>query len=208
MAKYIKIVIAAAILASAAWFFFVRQDKKTGEGMSVSSDKYLTFGGAVPFLNLTFRYSADWRFLEDHGATEPYHQTMIIGPRNAADTYSARIVVRGTPLKQNKGRFESVQELKQHYADHLYKDPKVINDTTHDIGGLTAEDYTVTYTVPPLLGKGIKHSVEFPVKERALFTQNAGYLFEFIYSADAREYDEHRAKFEKLLKSVRFKNTP
>ncbi len=212
--KILKILLVVAALAGAIWFFFTRPDRAILEGglavnsNSNSKSNYKTFAGAVPFMNLTFRYPDDWRYLEDKGKVEPYHQAMIIGARNAVDTYSVRIVVRGTPLKLNKGRFEDVNQLKRHYASHLFKDPRVLNDTTHEIGGLTAEDLTVSYTVPPLLGTGIKHSIEFPVKERALFTQNSDCLYEFIYSADAREYDKYHGEFEKLLKSVRFKNTP
>lgn len=208
MKTTLKICLSAVVLAVAtAWFFFARPDHalKPNEFMT---GKYKTFAGTVPFMNLSFRYPGDWRLIEDKGSGEPYHQALILGARNEADTFSARILVRGTPLKRNNGRFDDVDQLKRHYAAHLYKDPKVLNDTTREVGGLTAEDLTVAYTVPPLLGKQIKHSVEFPVKERALFTQNAGYLYEFIYSVDAREYDKFHGEFEKLLKSVRFKNSP
>lgn len=171
-----------------------------GEQTAGGSTKY---AGNDTRLQVEFRYPAGWQVQEERGKTDVYSEVRLLGPRNRDDTYTCAIAVRGSPAKAYGGKHETLVELVKHYTSHLFKDATILSENDRVVDGTHATELTVSYTIPPLHLPGLK-AVEIPVKAHALFLEKDPYLYELIYSADAREYDRHADAFEQLIKTFRF----
>ena len=201
MRKKSTIIIAAAVLALFVFGFIILS--KNEWGLNMQNKDYQWYHGPQPYLGISFKYPNHWRLMEDKGKIDSYTQAVVIGPRNADDTYASTFVLRGSPLKNKNGRFENIEQLKQNYVTHLYKNPSFLSQSSAKVQNHLAEDITVIYTLPPMHHKGLK-SKEVPVKARALFVQNGDNLYEFIYNADEKEFEKYITEFESVLKSLRF----
>ena len=173
--------------------------------MNGNSDRQ-SYEGASPYLPVSFKYPVSWMLREDQGKIDHYSQAIILAPKKPGWPYTAAFVVRGSPLKSARGRFETPEELKQNFVSHLYKDPRVLKESTLRLKGTSSIDLTVSYTFLPIRHKGF-NAQPVPVKNRILFAQNNGILYELSYSADEREFESHSAEFSRLLKSLRFVTT-
>jgi len=68
---------------------------------------------------------------------------------------------------------------------------------------MKATALTVAYTIPPLHHRDVKPK-EIPVTTRTLFLEKSPYLYQLVYSSDAREYDQHAESFDHLVSTFRF----
>ena len=163
----------------------------------------LTYQSQDSRLAMTFQYPSGWSVQEEEGKLELYSQVRLMGPRNAEDTYSPFIAVRVSPALEAGGRHRDAAELAQYHAAHQPPGARVTRDATQTVVGASAHDVTMTYTIPPLHHRGLK-ALSIPVTTRTLFLQRGLYLYELIYSADAREYERHAPVFEHVLQTFRF----
>ena len=154
--------------------------------------------------DFTFEYPQNWIAGLEEGRQQPYAQAVILGPRNAADSYSAGLTIRRQPVKALGGLYESVEALRrsrraQYAAAH---DVEIISEGEQPLGKITAWRMELSYTVPLP-----SHSAEAtPTRIRLLLVQFAVFeqLYELSFSADASEYLTYRHVFDHLLASLRF----
>lgn len=156
-----------------------------------------------PRLAVTFQYPIGWKIREERGHIDSYSQVRFLGPRNAEDTYSCYLAVRVTPVKASGGRHDSVEALAQNYKAHIVEGGRVEREGVQTVASRTALDLTIMYTMPPTFHRDVK-PIPIPIKTRTVMLQKEQDLYEFIYSADTREYDQRMATFEQLLNTIRF----
>lgn len=211
MQKKIALSVLFLSLAAAIWIIWSSWDSETGWGRILDPKNYKTYHAEKTYLRLSFDYPAEWQIVEDKGRIEPYDQIFVRGPRNAEQTFTATFVVRGQPVRNatGKGRFDTVQHLRENYTTHLYRDPQFTESRNTTVQNQPAEAVTATYIMPPPMSKSVSGvsipKVETPLKSRAFFTRHGDLLYEFIYSAGQREFAANEAHFDRLIKSIRFK---
>lgn len=197
--------IAIVLTAAAAAVFFLVQSRQNTPGTSgeaAGTNGYVNYRGEFP-LGVSFDVPKDWRVEPSKGATEPYTQITIKGPRNSADTYRTAFIIRLNPTRTNGGKFDSVDQLKEMRLSHLFKDAKVLNDGKVRVADTPAKDALATWTLPPLLQEGLK-GIAVDLKSRMIFFERNGAFYEIQYIADAAEFESYRPHFERLLKSFSF----
>ena len=202
--RQLAIMIAILMAIAGGWVVWGRRNAPNeGQVMDAQDSRYATYRGARGELRVTFQYPKDWPVKEETGQVEAYREVRIKGPRNLEDTFTLLLAVRSSPLREHGGKFRTIEELIQHHLSHLFAGAKIVARKKRMAGGQSAEDITVAYTIPPLHQPGLK-AIEIPVKSRTLFVESHGRLYELLYNADAREYDEHRDAFEQLLTTFHF----
>ena len=161
------------------------------------------YRGTAPLLAVRLIYPAQWRLTEERGRQEPYTQVRLLGPRNAEDTYTAYITVRGVLPDPGGGPGESLDERVRRYIDTLLEGTAIesVQPTAFEPG--EARELVISVTIPPLFRSGLK-PLPIPVKTRTVFLRRGRAYYEIAYSADAREYAAHLQVFERLLASLRF----
>ena len=162
------------------------------------------YRGTEPPLAVSLDYPPSWRLVEERGRAEPYAAVRVLGPRNAEDTYTAYMTVRGWLVPGEAGRMEEIDGRVHRYTSQLLDGSAVESDMRRRQWGTDVRDLTVAYTVPPLHRAGLK-PVQIPVRTRTLFLRRGEYAYEVSYSADAREYASHQDAFDELLASLRFR---
>ena len=188
-------VVLLAVGAAAGLLFWQQARQRGGTGVGYAS-RFQDFP-------VTFRYPSGWRLREEEGRMEVFRQIRLLGPRNADDTYTCSIAVWGSPLKAYGGRHGSVDGLVRHYTTHLFNGSRVVAEGRRRVGGVSATDLTVSYTIPPLHQPGLK-AIAIPVMTRTVFLERNPYLYELSYSADARESDRSQQAFDLVLATFRF----
>lgn len=213
MQKKITLALVFFALGLAGWYIYASWHSDTGWGSLLNAPKKYSPYSGKGYLRVEFEYPSGWKILEDEGKIDAYNQVFVKGPRNAADTFTSTVVVCALPARsaQSKGRFDTVQHLRENYTTHLYRDPKFLETSNTSIQGRPAESVAAAYTLPPAgarLPQGPSpKNVETPMRARAFFTRDGDVLYQFIYSADSREFARHEAEFEHLVRSVRFKKS-
>jgi hypothetical protein len=173
------------------------------EGAMTPSRSAGIYAGTSSELPVQFRYPAAWSLREERGKDQPYTQVRIKGPRNAEDTYTAYLAVTAFPKKTQGGKHETLDEMAAAYLRQLYRDSRVLSDDPRQVADLPGRDILVAINIPPLHHRDLK-PLPIPVKTRKVMIERGERLYEFVYSADARAYDEHAAAFEELLRSVQW----
>ena len=161
------------------------------------------YRGTTPPLAVSLAYPSEWRLTEEMGSRERYAQVRLLGPRNAEDTYTTYIAVRGVVPDEEGAPVEGLDERVRRYANELLDGTSLESIQPTSLQHAEARDLVVAFTVPPLFRSGLK-ALPIPVKTRALFLRRGAYLYELIYSADARDYAAHAPVFERVLASLRF----
>ena len=193
------------LISLGLWFLLRGSRNPVKGGLSAHAmGQYTVYTGSEPGLMVSLEYPEGWTLHEERGKIERYREARIHGPRNQDDTYTSYLVVRGSPVTSFGGRHGSLDELVAHYKAHLIRDTRIVSEHEAAVADTNATDLTVSYTLPPLLHKGIK-PLAVPVKTRTVFVENSPYIYELIYSADAREYDRYAEAFEHVLKTFRFR---
>lgn len=163
----------------------------------------MPYEGTTSPLKVRFEYPVGWKLTEEQGQVEVFRQVRISGPRNREDSYTAYFAVQGTPLKAFGGRFDSKEGFVKNYTSHLLRDANITLSKPIFVGGVVGTEVIVTYTMPPWHHQGLK-DVAIPIKARSVFIEKSPYLYQLISSADAREYDQHAAAFDRLLSTFTF----
>lgn len=164
---------------------------------------YVEYTGSDPAFMIAFHYPKGWKLQEERGTIDVYRQVRVLGPRNEEDTYTPYVSVRGSPLKSFGGKHHNVQELINSYKQHLFHDATIESERQRTVAGIRTTDLTASFIIPPQHKPKLK-AIPIPVKTRLLFLEKDPYLYELIYSADAREYERHSEAFERLIKTFRF----
>jgi len=160
--------------------------------------------GPPPTLPLMFEYPENWKVGAEARPAGPYQQVIILGPRNALDTYSAGLVVRELRTRQDGGSYADAGELverrrRQYQAAAEFA---LLTDRPLSLGGAPGHELEFEYTTR------LPHPHSVPrlttVKTRVVVMEHAGKLYELSYSADRQDYERHQPVFAHLLDTVRF----
>lgn len=162
------------------------------------------YRGADSALGVSLEYPPSWRLVEEQGRVEPYAAVRLLGPRNAEDTYTASMTVRGWLMPREADQAEDADEQVRRYTSQLIDGALVESDVRRRQWGTEVRDLIVAYTVPPLHRSGLQ-PVPIPVRTRSLFLRRREYAYHVAYSADAREYAAHEDAFDAVLASLRFR---
>ncbi len=192
-------------LLGVGWWFLSRHGtiKREGRTMNPSIAKYVDYVSTEPSLAVRFQIPEGWGVQREQGKVERYHQIRIRGPRNQEDTYTCYLSVRASPLQSYGGKFGSVEELVSNYKSHLFQDPQILVQHPVKVAGIAAQELLVSFTIPPLHQPNLK-SIPIPVRTRSCFFERSPYLYELIYSADAREFERYVEAFDRLVRTFRF----
>lgn len=161
------------------------------------------FVGTTPGLQVSLEYPEGWSLSEEHGQVERYELVRLLGPRNQDESYSCYLSVQGAPTQAFGGKWQGREDLAQNYLSHLHQGAQVLETRETIIAGIPAKDITVFYTMSPWRHQGLK-AVDIPIKARTLILERGPYVYQLIYSADAREYDRYADAFERLLNTLAF----
>lgn len=193
MRRALAVALGVALLGAGAFSAWRVREGSTG-------DRVREFRGTVPLLAARFQYPADWRLKEHRGEREPYAEALVVGPKNAAETFRAAFSVRGVPAGV---RYRSLEAYRDEYLSHFYRDPRIERMTKSTLGGRPAWDVTVSYTLPALHRPGLKGE-PVPLRSRLLFAEHAGVFYLVTYIVDDREHQAHAPAFARLIDSFRF----
>jgi hypothetical protein len=161
------------------------------------------YQGRSPLLPLSVIAPSGWRLIEEAGAHDAYEQIRLQGPRNADATYSAYITIRGQVLPEADRTEGAVDDWVDAYLSEALEGRAIESDQPRMLQDAPARDLVMSVAVPPLFRSGLK-PLAIPVTTRIVVCRLGPRLFELIYSADAREYDQHAPVFERVLTSIRF----
>ena len=166
-----------------------------------------TIGPYGPFrtkklsLPFTFEYPRQWvAGEEERSGPHSYQQVVILGPRNAQDTYTAGLTIRVLPTKQAGGEYDDLQALVQwRRAQYLHAEALKWNqDKPVQLQELRGQELEFQFEVK--LPKGSERTT---LLTHLVVLAHGERFFEFSYSADAHEYDRYHQTFDHLLQSVR-----
>ena len=156
---------------------------------------------SVPF---TFDYPRNWVAGEEEGRSEPYQQIVILGPRNAQDTYSAGLTIRILPTRAAGGSYADLSELAQwRRSQHAQtKDAVILKEQMAHVGGLSGTELEVEShaALPPRALEQHRTTL----RTHLVMLAKGDRLYEFSYSADAHDYPRYHSAFDRLLRSLRF----
>lgn len=195
---------AALLVMAGIAVFGGRLGVVTSEDRMEMAGHYAEYTSSDPDFVASFAYPEGWSLDEERGTMEAYREVRVRGPRNADDTYTSYLAVRASPLKTAGGPFATTADAVEHYMSRLPAGAVVASRETRVVAGLTADDLTVDYTLPPLHLHGLKPTA-IPIKTRTVFLERGSYLYELILSADAREFPRQAETFERLVATVRFR---
>jgi hypothetical protein len=165
---------------------------------------FATYVGSDPAVRVRFDYPRGWRLRQERGAIDAFVSVRLLGPRNARDTYTAYIVVRGSPLQAQGGLYAGAGAFVARFLETAPPDALVESRVVTPVDGHPAEDLTLSYSIPPFSHAGLA-PVRTRVKTRTLVLERPAHLYELIYSADAQDYEAHAAAFARVLESLRFR---
>lgn len=168
--------------------------------------RYDRFGGLAGILPASFEYPKDWRILPgetDEGV--PYTQILILGPRNLDNTFTSTLVIRRSPAAAAGGTDADSRALLERYKRELFNDSQVVREITRQVGGRQAVDLTVTYTIPAPAHHD-RSILRQPIRVyvRTVYLDEAGHIYEIVYTSDERNFPAYQDNFEHLLESLRF----
>jgi hypothetical protein len=161
-----------------------------------------TYAGTRPMLRLTFAYPDGWRLAEDEGRLEPYHAVRLLGPRNAAGTYTAYIALTGRPAEEPDGTPRTTGRIMAKYRRALPDGAEVVSQRVYPMAGTLAEELVVSYLLPPMHRHGATAAASTPVTTRTILLVRGDVLYELEQSADSREAAPAAAAFDQLLASL------
>ncbi len=150
---------------------------------------------------LTFEYPGNWPAGVEVGRGESYWQVVILGPRNAEDSYNPGLTVRSMPV-QAGGRYADVPSLVDARRNQYAASPqfRMLEDAPYAVAGVSGWHLIFTYVVP--LPPSSINAKPTPLQTRLVIFSLGGTLYELVYSADAREYAAHQGVFAHLLQSI------
>ena len=167
-------------------------------GAAAESPLWVHYQGTVPELQVAFDYPTGWRLQEERGRREAYVEARLLGPRNAAGTYTAMMVVRSVPAAQEWTPEDGVDELVARFTDRAFEQAAVTSRRVVGDPDRLVREVQVVYTIPALHAEGLS-GAPIPVRLWALFIESKGFVYEISYSAEAGEFPVYARLFEELL---------
>ena len=167
---------------------------------AAGSPLWVHYQGTAPELRVTFEYPAGWRLQEERGRQDAYVEARLLGPRNAAGTYTAMMVVRSVPAGQAWTPEDGVEELVARLTDRTFDQPAVDSRRVMGAPGRLVREVQVSYTIPALHSAGLSGE-PIPGRVWALFMESQGFVYEISYSAEAGEFPVYARLFEELLET-------
>ncbi len=156
-------------------------------------------------LPLSFEYPENWIAGEEAGRESRYQQVIILGPRNTVNTYNAGLTIRISPPKQAGGDYGSVDELIGWRRTQLLNagPSEVLADHPAPLLGLTGAELEVKSETQ----LSVAHDgplIDTTLRTHMLVVSDGVRFFEFIYSADAQDYERLHNAFDHLLATLKF----
>ena len=173
-------------------------------------DSFQPFRATKVSLPFTFDYPVGWSAGEEQGKHSPYQQVLVLGPRNAQDTYTAGFIVRLLPTKAAGGTHANADELVHWRRTQVVREDTYewVKDQPIELLGMkgTELEFRSEMKLPP---HGTQGGTAIPtsVTTRAIVLSHGNRLVELQYSADAHDYERYRPAFEHLLSSLRLKES-
>lgn len=164
---------------------------------------YTDFQGSPDTLAAAFQYPKAWDFQIERGKVETYVQVKIRGPRNEEDTYTSYFTVRESTVKAKGGRFDGAAELLEQRKKTLLAKAQIEEEGDVQVAGIGGRELVVAQAIPPLHTHGLK-GIPIPIRTRTVVLKKDDNLYELIYSADQRQYDQFTSDFDHLLKTFAF----
>ena len=155
----------------------------------------------VPF-DFTFEYPGNWVKGVDRGAHEPYWQVVMLGPRNAEDTYSASLTVRLLPSASVGGQFKNLDALVKERKRRQSRNSgfTVVLEGPLQVAGTPAQELLYSIVVP--LSTPARKAAPAVLQSHEVRLSVRGHLYELIYTADQRDFEAYHKVFTHLLESV------
>jgi len=178
-------------------------------GAWASRGKYIDYESASSQLGFTFLYPSEWRVIESEGKYERYSQVQILGPVSKKKSYRASLVVTVSPVKEEGGKYNSLEEKVINYKKKrgLFKNFKLLSEKEVTLAGLRGKEVIASfrYHLPILNPLGAK---ELSIKSRRVFLQRGPYFYELGYEAEKKDFPRYSEDFDRLLKSFVLKKAP
>ncbi|NOX96975.1 MAG: hypothetical protein GXO98_02730 [Nitrospirae bacterium] len=174
-----------------------------------SRGKYIDYESASSQLGFTFLYPSKWRVIESEGKYERYSQVQILGPVSKKKAYRASLVVTVSPVKEEGGKYNSLEEKVINYKKkrRLFKNFKLLSEKEVTFAGLRGKEVIASfrYHLPILNPLGAK---ELSIQSRRVFLQRGPYFYELGYEAEKKDFPRYSEDFDRLLESFVLKKAP
>jgi hypothetical protein len=161
---------------------------------------YALYQSGKPY-EYTFLYPADWRARES--VEEGYVDTHIAGPRNQARTYSASFAV-GVNRVADRTPTEAATELLAKFRSAF--SIQELGPFSTIVAGVPAVEVEIAYWMPLPLNS--IHPQRTVIRERNIFFQRRGHLYELRYAATEEDYETWLGDFHTLVESFAFAEKP
>lgn len=160
-------------------------------------------------LGCVFEYPENWAVGTERGQKQAYSQAVILGPRNASNTFSAGLTVRRMMTKASGGLYADLESLKvarqkQYGANAHYKK---LDSGEQVLGGQKAAWMVIEYNTP-LLPANDLHAFSVTVRMKLVQFAIGNTLYEISYAADVGQYARYEAVFEHLLQTLTIAAVP
>ncbi|MBL7182910.1 MAG: hypothetical protein ISS50_00505 [Anaerolineae bacterium] len=161
---------------------------------------YARYQAGRPY-EYTFLYPADWKAREI--VEEGYMDTYIAGPRNRAGTYSTSFAV-GVTRAADRTPTEAAMVFLSKFRSAFSIQELGPFPTT--VAGVPAVEVEIAYWMPLPLNS--LHPQRTVIRERNIFFQREGQLYELRYAASEEDYETWLGAFRFLVESFAFPEEP
>ncbi len=158
-------------------------------------------------LACTFEVPDNWLATEQQGRGERYQQIILVGPRNAQDTYHAGLTVRITPVGAGGGSYATLEDLidwrrKQYaqtagFSELSFREVSVVGPPAKEL------KWIFQVTLPSAVGPQT-----VLLKNQLVLFAHQEQLYELSFGADAVEFERYAPAFEHLLQSFQLVPSP
>jgi len=159
---------------------------------------------AAEALSLACECPENWQVGVERNTAQAYTQVIILGPRNAADSFSAGLTLRRLAPKAAGGLYADLSALMAARATQRQANPQYVEHGTGErrLGDVLAfwTDFSVTAPMPP-------HSVSAQpttVRTRIFQFTWQGALYELACAADAADFATYAPVLDHLLATLQF----
>ena len=152
-------------------------------------------------LGLTFEYPQNWVTGTDIGRNQAYWQLIILGPRNAKNTWSAGLTIR---KRSTTGLYQSLELRIERHLKQAASAPQfqLLEEGSRQVGVFQTWQMTWACTVP-LPPHSAQATTPTPIQTRLVIFAIGEHLYELNYSADAKEYPAYQHVFDHLLDTLK-----
>ena len=149
---------------------------------------------------MRFQYPENWKINHSRGQTSNYEKISIRGKRNVDETYNNSFVI----VRQPDGSAQKIREIINNKISQILKLPeaKIVADQAIKLFDTDAHELSFTYPLklPLRSTKGKKTDLH----ENRYYYLRDGFLYQFIFYADARDYDSLKEVFDQFIQSIKW----